>query len=122
MQAQPPIGGAPVFMGLVRAARAWAIVPCRPCNAHPHSPLHNIHHPTVSGWYIGNILFGGLIGMIGVDLATGGMYVFPDSVTGSPDASAPAKGSSLPATLMIVATDALCEEQMRGARLVATAH
>ncbi|PZQ54458.1 MAG: hypothetical protein DI563_32710 [Variovorax paradoxus] len=76
----------------------------------------------MSGWYIGNILFGGLIGMIGVDPAPGGMYVFPNSVTGSLDASAPAKSSSLPATLMIVAIDALSEEQMRGARLVATAH
>ncbi|XXQ51474.1 hypothetical protein ACA040_000098 [Xenophilus aerolatus] len=77
--------------------------------------------PTVSGWYIGNILFGGLIGMIGVDPATGGMYVFPDSVTGSLDPAA-AKSSSLPATLMIVSTDTLSEEQMRGARLVAMAH
>lgn len=76
--------------------------------------------PTVSGWYIGNILFGGLIGMLGVDPATGGMYVFPDSVTGSLDPAA-AKSSSLPATLMIVSTDTLSEAQMRGARLVATA-
>jgi hypothetical protein len=78
--------------------------------------------PTVSGWYIGNILFGGLIGMIGVDPATGGMYVFPDSVTGSLDAAAPAKTSSAAGTLTIVSTDTLSAEQMRGARLVATAH
>lgn len=77
--------------------------------------------PTVSGWYIGNILFGGLIGMLGVDPATGGMYVFPDTVTGTLDPAA-AKSSSLPATLMIVSTETLSEEQMRGARLVATAH
>jgi len=29
---------------------------------------------TVSGWYFGNILFGGLIGMLIVDPATGAMY------------------------------------------------
>lgn len=30
--------------------------------------------PTLSGWYIGNILFGGLIGMLIVDPLTGGMW------------------------------------------------
>ncbi len=29
---------------------------------------------TMSGWYIGNILFGGLIGMLVVDPQTGAMY------------------------------------------------
>ena len=77
--------------------------------------------PTVSGWYIGNLLFGGLIGMVGVDPATGGMYVFPDSVTGELESPA-AKTSSVPGTLTIVSTDTLSAEQMRGARLIATAH
>ncbi|PID47977.1 MAG: hypothetical protein CR967_02365 [Proteobacteria bacterium] len=30
--------------------------------------------PTLSGWYIGNILFGGLIGILIVDPLTGGMW------------------------------------------------
>ncbi|HTU66976.1 MAG TPA: hypothetical protein VMF52_13585 [Steroidobacteraceae bacterium] len=30
--------------------------------------------PRISGWYFGNILIGGLIGMVGVDPATGAMY------------------------------------------------
>lgn len=33
---------------------------------------------TVDGWYFGNILFGGLIGMLIVDPATGAMYNLPD--------------------------------------------
>ena len=35
---------------------------------------------TMDGWYIGNILFGGLIGMLIVDPATGAMYNLPDRV------------------------------------------
>lgn len=33
---------------------------------------------TVDGWYFGNILFGGLIGMLIVDPATGAMYNLPE--------------------------------------------
>lgn len=36
---------------------------------------------TVSGWYFGNIVFGGLIGMLAVDPSTGAMYKLqPDTV------------------------------------------
>ena len=28
----------------------------------------------INGWYFGNIIFGGLIGMLAVDPATGAMY------------------------------------------------
>lgn len=48
----------------------------------------------VSGWYFGNLLFGGLIGMLAVDPATGAMYnlepekvaqhLTPASASGSP--------------------------------------
>jgi hypothetical protein len=72
---------------------------------------------TVSGWYIGNILFGGLIGMLAVDPNTGGMYVFPETVTGTLDAAT--KTSQGPAALTIVSTDSLSTEQMRQARLLA---
>jgi len=37
--------------------------------------------PDLSGWYFGNILAGGLIGMLIVDPATGGMYKLPDQTT-----------------------------------------
>ena len=72
---------------------------------------------TVSGWYIGNILIGGLIGMLAVDPATGGMYTFPDSVNGTLEPQA-AKTSSSSPTLTIVSTTSLTPEQMKGARLL----
>jgi hypothetical protein len=35
----------------------------------------------INGWYFGNILFGGLIGMLAVDLSAGAMYTLkPDEV------------------------------------------
>jgi hypothetical protein len=35
----------------------------------------------INGWYFGNIIFGGLIGMLAVDPATGAMYTLkPDAV------------------------------------------
>lgn len=37
--------------------------------------------PTTSGWYYGNILFGGLIGLLAVDPATGAMWnLSPDNI------------------------------------------
>ncbi|WP_262640771.1 hypothetical protein [Vibrio diabolicus] len=35
---------------------------------------------SVDGWYFGNILFGGLLGMLVIDPATGAMFSLPDSV------------------------------------------
>lgn len=41
----------------------------------------------VNGWYFGNILFGGLIGLLAVDPATGAMYTLkPKEVTSTLDA------------------------------------
>ena len=40
---------------------------------------------SVDGWYFGNILFGGIIGMLIVDPATGAMYNLPDRVDVSLD-------------------------------------
>lgn len=37
----------------------------------------------ISGWYFGNILFGGLIGMLIVDPATGAMWKLPENVNAS---------------------------------------
>jgi len=36
---------------------------------------------TLDGWYIGNILFGGLIGLLIVDPATGAMWKLPPTVS-----------------------------------------
>lgn len=37
----------------------------------------------VDGWYWGNIIFGGLLGMLVVDPATGAMYKLPNSAHGN---------------------------------------
>lgn len=41
--------------------------------------FHTINS-SISGWYWGNLLFGGLIGFIGVDPGTGGMWDLDDDV------------------------------------------
>lgn len=70
---------------------------------------------SVNGWYIGNILFGGLIGMLAVDPVTGAMYSFPEAVTGTLDAAAKTSGLD---SLTIVSTNSLSPAQMREARLL----
>ena len=40
---------------------------------------------SMDGWYIANILFGGLIGMLAVDPATGAMWKLPETADGSLD-------------------------------------
>ena len=72
---------------------------------------------TMSGWYIGNILFGGLIGMLAVDPVTGGMYVFPDAVSAPLEAaSSPSAGRSV--ELRVVAFDSLAPEAQARAKLI----
>lgn len=75
---------------------------------------------TMSGWYIGNILFGGLIGMLAVDPVTGAMYIFPDTVLGTLEAAA--KTSQAGELLRVVSTDSLTPEQMKQGRLLAVGH
>lgn len=36
---------------------------------------------TLDGWYIGNIAFGGLLGLLVIDPITGAMYKLPETVT-----------------------------------------
>jgi hypothetical protein len=73
---------------------------------------------SMSGWYIGNILFGGLIGMLAVDPVTGAMYVLPETVSQSLDADAPKTGNA-DGSLKVVSTDSLTPAQMKEARLIA---
>jgi hypothetical protein len=73
---------------------------------------------SVSGWYIGNILFGGVIGMLAVDPATGGMYTFPESVSGTLESTG-TKTSRAESTLTIVSIDSLTSAQMAQARPLA---
>ncbi|GAA5482118.1 hypothetical protein [Haloferula sargassicola] len=63
----------------------------------------------VSGWYAGNILIGGLIGLVIVDPLTGAMYTLPDDVNfgGQPMASVTHDSGSL----QFVSIDQLDGEQ-----------
>ena len=62
----------------------------------------------MDGWYWGNILIGGLIGMLIVDPLTGAMYKLPDRVDISMDGQAAAGKESV--DIMLVSIDSLSEE------------
>lgn len=49
---------------------------------------------TMDGWYIGNLVFGGLIGFLIVDPATGAMWKLPNNHSTSLDSKLPTDGSS----------------------------
>jgi hypothetical protein len=72
----------------------------------------------INGWYFGNILIGGLIGMLAVDPLTGAMYSFPDNVSAQLEKDAP-KAAQAARSLTIVSTESLSPEVMKQARLVA---
>lgn len=62
---------------------------------------------TVNGWYFGNILIGGLVGMLIVDPLTGAMYTLPGTV----DISAHSTASTGGRTLSVASIDTLSPEQ-----------
>ncbi|WP_371372806.1 hypothetical protein [Thalassotalea aquiviva] len=63
---------------------------------------------TVDGWYFGNILVGGLIGMLIVDPATGAMYSLPERVDISLDQNIAQQSAD---TLTIATIDSLSHEE-----------
>lgn len=64
----------------------------------------------VSGWYWGNILLGGIVGLLIVDPATGAMYKLPDHVEVPIEAkTASVNGAS---ALTIATIDSLTEAQI----------
>lgn len=65
---------------------------------------------TIDGWYWGNILLGGLVGMLIVDPATGAMYNLPDRADVSLDMLA--ESSSSQDTVAIATIDSLTAEQL----------
>ncbi len=71
---------------------------------------------SMSGWYVGNILFGGLIGMLAVDPVTGAMYVFPESVSGSLEPRGKSLSSTPNGSLTIVSTEGLTPAQKLAAK------
>lgn len=72
---------------------------------------------SVHGWYFGNILLGGLIGMLAVDPVTGAMYSLPKSVSPTLQPQ-DAVGAVQEDRLQIVSTATLSAEQMREAVLL----
>jgi hypothetical protein len=64
---------------------------------------------TVDGWYFGNILFGGLLGMLVIDPATGAMYNLPDRVDISLDANVSTRD---PQEVHITTIDTLTLEEL----------
>ena len=65
---------------------------------------------TLNNWYFGNILFGGIIGMVFVDPVTGAMYRFPESVEVLSGTMANNESSR---TLHIASIDTLTAEQKK---------
>jgi len=63
---------------------------------------------SIDGWYFGNILLGGFIGMLIVDPATGAMYNLPNRIDVSLD---PAIASTAQEQLTIAAFDSLSEDE-----------
>jgi hypothetical protein len=64
----------------------------------------------VRGWYFGNILFGGLIGMVIVDPMTGAMYKFTPETYDQQLASVQASNNSDTPILYVLLTDNLSPE------------
>jgi hypothetical protein len=64
---------------------------------------------TVNGWYFGNIIFGGLIGLVIVDPLTGAMYRLPETVTLS--SATTASNTHHGQSLRIASIESLTQEQ-----------
>jgi hypothetical protein len=63
---------------------------------------------SLSGWYWGNILFGGLIGMLIIDPATGAMFKLPEQASADMGTPLASRGK---ADLTIATLDALTDAQ-----------
>jgi hypothetical protein len=74
---------------------------------------------TLNGWYIGNIIFGGLIGMLLVDPATGAMYAMPETVEATLDGKKQATAPT--STLTIMSTADVSAATLAQARLLTAA-
>lgn len=73
---------------------------------------------SVNGWYVGNILFGGLIGLLIIDPATGAMYdLAPDTVNASLEAL-DVKTSGAERSLTIVLAEDVPDEVWKNTRQI----
>lgn len=76
--------------------------------------------PRISGWYFGNIAIGGLLGMVGVDPATGAMYKLePKDVAVTLQALKVAE-TPAPGSLVVVSTTQLPAEVVKRMTPMAT--
>jgi hypothetical protein len=55
-------------------------------------------HPTLNGWYVGNVLFGGIIGLLFVDPATGAMWALEPATVNVTLEALPGKAAVLGTT------------------------
>ena len=69
----------------------------------------NTLSPNIDGWYVANILFGGLIGLLIVDPATGAMYKLPASSNATMQAASASASESSSVTIVDIST--LTDEQ-----------
>jgi len=75
-------------------------------------------HSSLSGWYLGNLLFGGLIGMLIVDPLTGAMYnLTPDKIEQPLTASAAKVIRSGNGLLVVLASQITDQERAAMQRL-----
>jgi hypothetical protein len=83
-----------------------------------HAPAEVKLQSTLSGWYFGNIVFGGLIGMLIVDPLTGAMYnLSPDKIEQSlPDSQAQVIRSGN-GVLVVMASQTTAQERAAMVRL-----
>lgn len=66
---------------------------------------------TMDGWYIGNVLFGGIIGLLIVDPITGAMYKFPKDITvGAPSVASMQNGNQ---SLQVASIESLTPAQRK---------
>ena len=72
---------------------------------------------SLDGWYWGNLLLGGIVGMLVVDPATGAMYKLPESVDITLEKNS---ASSEDVSLSITTIDSLNAEQVSRLQLVTT--
>ena len=83
-------------------------------------PTQFVVSGTLNGWYLGNILIGGLIGMLAVDPVTGAMYKLAPEDASTVLEAADAKVSQADGALVIVLTQALSPAAMLRAELLAS--
>lgn len=68
-------------------------------------------NPSVDGWYVANIIFGGLIGLLIVDPATGAMYKLPEGHNASLSPVVAETQTSSDSSLQLVSIEQLTEAQ-----------